>query len=331
MQKLGRIGRVVLAVTILVTMLISAQAAGAAAAFTDTSTHWAKDEISVAVNQGWINGYDASTFKPNANMTRAEFLKSLVAAIKFKVEDTDTPFVDDTGWFRSYIAAGLKQSIIKVSEYKENTFEPNRVITREEIARMVIRALGKDAEGVKSGYLAMAKKLEIMQGYPDGTMGGEKNATRAEAVVMIANTLTAKNPPSPVVTYPKTKEQMNTLIQSLPSFKGTTTYGHNGIVLINTKGTEDFSDNTLVVEYKTEVKETVINITEPTKDNQSIVKDLLKNYYPKSYEKAYAAYIKVNGANSSDANSDFQTKYDNRAFHVYKGSSNKRVIIRIGV
>ncbi len=218
MQK---IGRTVLAVTLLVTMLMSAQAASAAAAFTDTKTHWAKEEIAVAVNQGWINGYDAKTFKPNANMTRAEFLKSLVAAMKIKAADADTPFVDDTGWFRSYIAAGLKQSIIKVGEYKENTFAPNLPITREEIARMTIRALGKDAEGVKSGYLAVAKKLEIMKGYPDGTMGGAKNATRAESVVMIVNTLTAKN--GKPVAYPKTKEELNALIQSLPSFKGNTT------------------------------------------------------------------------------------------------------------
>lgn len=328
MQKLGRIGRVVLAVTILVTMLISAQAAEAAAAFTDTSTHWAKDEISVAVNQGWINGYDASTFKPNANMTRSEFLKSLVAAMKFKVEDTDTPFVDDTGWFRSYIAAGLKQSIIKVSEYKENTFEPNRVITREEIARMVIRALGKDAEGVSSGYLAAAKELEIMQGYPDGTMGGEKNATRAEAVVMIANTLIAKN--GKPVAYPKTKEELNALIQSLPSFKGITMYGHNGIVMINTKGSDNFFDHTLYVEYNSSLKITKISVVESTKDNLAIVKDLLKNYYPNSYDKAYASYLKVNGLKFTEGKNSIKTTYDDRSFEVYKANDNKSVVIWIG-
>lgn len=327
MQKLGRIGRVVLAVTILVTMLISAQAAEAAAAFTDTSTHWAKDEISVAVNQGWINGYDASTFKPNANMTRAEFLKSLVAAMKFKVEDTDTPFVDDTGWFRSYIAAGLKQSIIKVSEYKENTFEPNRVITREEIARMVIRALGKDAEGVRSGYLAAAKKLEIMQGYPDGTMGGEKNATRAEAVVMIANTLIAKN--GKPVAYPKTKEELNALIQSLPSFKGNTTFGRNQTILINLKGTDIFQDNTVSIEYKADLKRTTLNTYESSADVKALVKDILKVYYPISYEKAYSSYLKVNSSKAG-ATDEIETTYDGRSFVVYKVADINGVSFWIG-
>ncbi|OBZ13510.1 S-layer homology domain-containing protein [Bacillus sp. FJAT-26390] len=327
MQK---IGRVILAVTLFTVMLLSAQAAGAAAAFTDTSTHWAKKEIDKAVAQGWINGYDAKTFKPNANITRAEFLKSLVAALKIKTEDTDTPFVDDHGWFRSYIATGLKQSIIKVGDYKENSFEPNLPITREEIARMTIRALGKDAEGVKSGYLAVAKKLEMMKGYPDGTMGGEKNATRAEAVVMVLNMLTAKNPPKPV-SYPKTKEEMNTLIKSLPNFKGTTTFGDEGIVFINSKGSDNFLDNTLIVEYNTRIKMTVINIADPTSDNQLMVKDLLENYFPKSFEKAYATYIKVNKAANSDTNADIRLKYDGRVFESYKATTGKRVIIRIGL
>ncbi|MDQ8732969.1 S-layer homology domain-containing protein [Paenibacillus sp. LHD-38] len=327
MQK---IGRVFLALTLLVTMLMGAQAASAAAAFTDMKKHWAKEEISAAVNQGWINGYNAKTFKPNANMTRAEFLKSLVAALKIKAADSDTPFVDDTGWFRAYIATGLKQSIIKVGDYEENNFEPNSVITREEIARMTIRALGKDAEGVKSGYLAVAKKLEIMQGYPDGTMGGDKNATRAEAVVMVMNTLTAKNPPALVVAYPKTKEQLNTLIQSLPSFKGTTTYGRNGIILVNSKGSDNFADNTLVVEYDSNLKATIINVADPTTENQSIVKDLFKTYYPSSFEKAYSAYIKVSKAADSDDSSAVKTKYDNRSFEAYKGINTKRVVIWIG-
>ncbi|WP_169083554.1 S-layer homology domain-containing protein [Paenibacillus sp. PL91] len=326
MQKIGRL---VVTITLLVAMLMGVQAAAAAAAvFTDTKTHWAKKEIDTAVAQGWINGYDAKTFKPDANITRAEFLKSLVAALKIKAEDTDTPFTDDAGWFRSYIAAGLKQSIIKVGDYKENTFEPNLPITREEIARMTIRALGKDLEGVKSGYLAVAKKLEIMKGYPDGTMGGEKNATRAEAVVMIANTLTAKN--GKPVAYPKTREELNTMIQSLPSFKGTTTNGSGGILLINAKGSDNFFDNTLAIEYVIELKKTSIIISESSAENQSVVKELLKYYYPKSYEKAYSSYIKVNGLDSSNANSVFETKYDNRTFKVYKGSDNKTVMVRIG-
>ncbi|WP_339204644.1 S-layer homology domain-containing protein [Paenibacillus sp. FSL K6-3182] len=323
-----KIGQILLAITLLVTFLINTETAAAAVAFTDTKTHWAKDEIATAINQGWINGYDAKTFKPNANMTRAEFLKSIAMAMKVKVEDTDTPFVDDTGWFRTYIATGLKQSIIKVGDYPENTFDPNRMITREEIARMTIRALGKDAEGVKSGYLAVAKKLEIMKGYPDGSMGGEKNATRAEAVVMILNTLMAKN--GKPVAYPKTKEELNTLIQSLPSFKGNTTYGRNQTILINLKGTDTFQDNKVTIEYKAELKRTTLNTFESSADVKEFVKDILKYYYPISFEKAYSNYLKVDSSKAGDATDEIETTYDGRSFVVYKGSDDTGVSFWIG-
>ncbi|NIK80349.1 hypothetical protein FHS15_005533 [Paenibacillus castaneae] len=320
--------KTIMAITITFSLIASTQAAAAAAAFSDTKTHWAKVEIDTAVNQGWINGYDAKTFKPNANMTRAEFLKSLVSALKLKVEDTDTPFVDDTGWFRSYIAIGLKQSIIKVEDYTEDMFEPNRMITREEIARMAIRALGKDAEGVKSGYLAVAKKLEIMQGYPDGSMGGEKNATRAEAVVMVSNTLAAKN--GKPVAYPKTKEELNTLIQSLPSFKGSTSYARKQALLINLKGTDVFSDNTVTIEYVEDYKRISLNTYDSSEEVRALVKDILKFYYPKSFEKAYNNYIKIDELKSTDSGSNLETNYDGRVFIVYKGSDNTGVSIKIG-
>ena len=43
-----------------------------AAKFSDIATHWAKDEISIAYNNGWITGYPDGTFGPQRNITRAE-------------------------------------------------------------------------------------------------------------------------------------------------------------------------------------------------------------------------------------------------------------------
>lgn len=315
-------------VALLVSMLVTTQAAVASAAFTDTKTHWAKAEIDAAAAQGWIKGYNAASFKPDADITRAEFLKSLVAAMKYKLEDTDTPFEDDKGWFRAYIATGLKQSVIKIGEYKEFTFEPNRKITREEIARMTLRAAGKDKEGVEFGYLAVAKQIKIMSGYPDGTLGGDKNATRAEAVVMITNTLKYINQPV-VVAYPKTKEELNAMIQSLPSFKGTTMYSRQEVG-VNLKGSDVFDDYLLWIGYSAELKRTTIDTYASTSDIKALIKDLLKQYYPNSYEKAYSNYIIVDGKKDSDSGRSFETKYDGRSFLVYKGKDIEGVSIWIG-
>jgi hypothetical protein len=45
----------------------------AALAFSDvSSSHWAYGAIQSAFSQGWISGYNDGTFKPDANITRAE-------------------------------------------------------------------------------------------------------------------------------------------------------------------------------------------------------------------------------------------------------------------
>ena len=40
--------------------------------FSDITGHWAQKNIELAVGNGWINGYDDGTFRPNHNITRAE-------------------------------------------------------------------------------------------------------------------------------------------------------------------------------------------------------------------------------------------------------------------
>ena len=55
-----------------------------AADFSDIASHWAKDEISAASNNGWINGYTDGTFRPNNKITRAE-----VAMIFYRLLEDD--------------------------------------------------------------------------------------------------------------------------------------------------------------------------------------------------------------------------------------------------
>lgn len=40
--------------------------------FSDITGHWAQKNIELAVGNGWINGYEDGTFRPNNNITRAE-------------------------------------------------------------------------------------------------------------------------------------------------------------------------------------------------------------------------------------------------------------------
>ena len=47
--------------------------------FSDIASHWAKNEISAAANNGWINGYTDGTFRPNNKITRAEAMTLVTA------------------------------------------------------------------------------------------------------------------------------------------------------------------------------------------------------------------------------------------------------------
>ncbi len=182
---------------------------------TDIEGHWAEEEIIQAVEMDLINGYPDQTFRPNENITRAEFIKTLIVAFGMDVSSTPSVFIDDDNWAEGYIQAAIEKGIINPSEYPENQFEPNRKITRREIAVMAVRVLGMEEEAMAAGlkladgleqvdgslvdlpgvdehwrgHVKMASNLGIVRGYPDHTFGPDRNSTRAEAVIMILRTL----------------------------------------------------------------------------------------------------------------------------------------------
>ena len=81
------------------------------ASFSDVSSHWAKDEISIAANHGWIKGYEDGSFKPDQKITRAETMTLVNRVLKRLPETKDdlhkdmktwVDNMDETAW--SYLA-----------------------------------------------------------------------------------------------------------------------------------------------------------------------------------------------------------------------------------
>ena len=69
-----------------------------AAKFSDIATHWAKDEISIAYNNGWITGYPDGTFGPQRDITRAETM-TLVNRVLNRQPETEDDFLPNmTVW-----------------------------------------------------------------------------------------------------------------------------------------------------------------------------------------------------------------------------------------
>ena len=68
------------------------------AKFSDIATHWAKDEISIAYNNGWINGYPNGTFGPQRDITRAETMTLVNRVLNRQPETEDDLLPNMTVW-----------------------------------------------------------------------------------------------------------------------------------------------------------------------------------------------------------------------------------------
>ena len=69
-----------------------------AAKFSDIAIHWAKDEISIAYNNGWITGYPDGTFGPQRDITRAETMTLVNRVLNRQPETEDDLLPNMTVW-----------------------------------------------------------------------------------------------------------------------------------------------------------------------------------------------------------------------------------------
>ncbi|KXL53797.1 cellulosome-anchoring protein precursor [Anaerotignum neopropionicum] len=192
----------------LVLVMFSESAYAEKLIFQDSLGHWAEDAILKLTDEGVISGFPDGLCHPDEMITRAEF----TALVDRKIErnqdgsvNRPSDFTDVKGhWAEKNITKLTSLEIILEEEYPENQFSPDEPITRLEMVKMLVRALGTenhsencsceldftDAQLIKSEdkiYVCMGKKYHIISGYPDGTMQPTGSATRAEAFKMLVN------------------------------------------------------------------------------------------------------------------------------------------------
>lgn len=171
--------------------------------FPDVGGHWAEKEISQMVEMGLVNGYPDGFFRPDNPITRAEFTKILIKALKIELLAAASPTFSDVPqdhWAFPYVETAAENGIVK--GIGEGLFASERNITRAEIATMIARAFSFVPSGESPSFadadqipefareaVAAVGARDIVQGYPDGTFRPQENATRAEAAVMIFRSL----------------------------------------------------------------------------------------------------------------------------------------------
>lgn len=102
---------------------------------------WYNNAVSTLSSMGVVSGYPDGTFRPNAPITRAEFVKIAVSFFAEMDAPYDVSFTDvkDGQWFTGYVAGAVEHDL--VGGYPDGTFRPTANISRAEACAIVNRVL----------------------------------------------------------------------------------------------------------------------------------------------------------------------------------------------
>lgn len=146
-----------------------------------------------APEKAYVKGFPDGSFKPNKEVTRGEVAQILNQFI----QNTDAyrlpKDVSGTEWYGNSVARLHGLSILK--GYNDGKLQPEGSMTRAELAAIMTRVLNLKADNARfndvkgsawyNGYVGAVQNAGIIQGYPDGSFGGERTVTRAELIVIV--------------------------------------------------------------------------------------------------------------------------------------------------
>lgn len=104
---------------------------------------WARAYIATAMYNGVVKGYEDASFRPSNKLTRKETVVLVLRAFGIEeAQDKTLTFVDSQkvpGWSSGYVKKAVELGIIK--GYNDNTFGPDRQITRAEVATIIAKCM----------------------------------------------------------------------------------------------------------------------------------------------------------------------------------------------
>lgn len=163
MRNLKKLVALIVTIAMIATLTVTAFAAPADVAGTEY-----EGAVARLIALGVIAGYPDGTFKPEGEITRAEFATVVVKALgladvaDYSKAANKFSDVKATDWFAGFVNVAASQGIIK--GYGDGKFGPNNKVLFEEAVTMIVRALGQDkiAEskgGYPAGFLIQAKSI----------------------------------------------------------------------------------------------------------------------------------------------------------------------------
>lgn len=190
------------ALAVCLVFLISLSASALAVEFPDVSPeHWAYHDIQQASDYGLIQGLDDGTFRPEERLNRASFVTILQRMFGWESVTPAAPSFTDVSpddWYYAAAETALAHGVVDTGDL----FQPLAYITREDMAVMLVRALGYEtlANDIAptaasfpdvtdhAGHIALAAAFGLTTGVEvDGQLLFQPDAfaTRGQAAAML--------------------------------------------------------------------------------------------------------------------------------------------------
>lgn len=211
------------------TIMFSAYSAPTVSAANDISGHWAESEIRSLVGQKIIEGYRDGSFRPNKELTRAEFTALLVRTLDLKLKDSSIRFSDVPAaqWYADDIKIAASNQLVQ--GYK-GEFNPTSYITREDMALMISRSLDykeinafeetisfTDKSKINTGQeyqdsIGKLVFLDILNGFPDGSFKPKNAVKRGDTAAILDRMINIFNNPKVVISSVNYNHNFNSFV-----------------------------------------------------------------------------------------------------------------------
>ena len=211
MRNLKRMGAILMALALVLSLNLTAFAAVEDTGFSDVAADaWYADAVEYVRDNGLMSGTSATTFAPEGTMTRAMLATTLYRAAGSPAVSGSDSFTGtaDGAWYADAVLWASQRGVI--SGYGNNLFGTNDPVTREQIATILWRYAGSPSadagqdfadESEIASYAAAAVDWARANGVVSGVDGNRflpgSNATRAQVATILRNYLTMSAPVEP--------------------------------------------------------------------------------------------------------------------------------------
>lgn len=211
MHNLKRIISTIIILTLIVTFSLVFARDDVNLSFADIPKgHWAEKSIYELRSLKITDGIGENKFGLGLTINRSEFAAFLVKLMKWELiypeKGSFADNMDKNKWHYPYVETALKHGVILKDTENFRVDEP---ITREEMAMMIVRALGYDNLskqlsylpkpfediGQNTGYITIAKDFGIINGVSNNLFKPYDKATREQAAAMMVRMYEKLNMP----------------------------------------------------------------------------------------------------------------------------------------